>query len=174
MTQEARTAPSTGSPKQRITIERAYAASIDDVWDMWTTKEGIESWWGPDGFSVEVRSIDLRPGGQLRYAMTATAPQQVEFMRRAGMPLTTESTITYTEVAPKRRLAYEHLVDFVPGVGAYSVSTLVTLHPTTGGARMVLTLDPMHDEDWTRRAVMGWESQLGKLAKVLDGSSNAV
>jgi hypothetical protein len=32
---------------------------------------------------------------------------------------------------------------------------------------MVLTLDPMHDETWTQRAVMGWESELGKLAKVL-------
>lgn len=169
MTQDARTAPSTGAPKQGITIERTYAASIDDVWELWTTKEGIESWWGPDGFSVEVRSIDLRPGGQLRYAMTATAPPQIEFMKRAGMPLTTESTITYIEVAPKRRLAYEHLVDFVPGVGPYSVSTVVELHPTAGGVKMVLRLDPMHDEEWTKRAVMGWESELGKLAKVLEG-----
>jgi uncharacterized protein YndB with AHSA1/START domain len=172
MTPDARTVLSTGTSQQRITIERTYAASIDDAWEMWTTKEGIESWWGPDGFSVEVRSIDLRPGGQLRYAMTATAPPQVEFMKRAGMPLTTESTLTYTEVAPKRRLAYEHLVDFVPGVGAYSVSTLVQLFPTSGGVRMVLTLDPMHTEEWTSRAVMGWESQLGKLAKTLDGRAD--
>jgi hypothetical protein len=32
---------------------------------------------------------------------------------------------------------------------------------------MVLMLDAMHDEQWTRMAVMGWESQLGKLAKLL-------
>jgi hypothetical protein len=25
----------------------------------------------------------------------------------------------------------------------------------------------MHDENWTRMAVMGWESELGKLARVL-------
>ena len=32
----------------RITIERTYRASVEDVWDLWTTKEGIESWWGPE------------------------------------------------------------------------------------------------------------------------------
>ncbi len=35
--------------KRGITLERTYKASLQDVWDMWTTKEGIESWWGPDG-----------------------------------------------------------------------------------------------------------------------------
>jgi len=33
--------------------------------------------------------------------------------------------------------------------------------------RMVLTLDPMHSDEWTQRAVMGMESQLGKLARVM-------
>jgi hypothetical protein len=32
---------------------------------------------------------------------------------------------------------------------------------------MVLTFDAMHDETWTQRSVMGRESELGKLAKVL-------
>jgi len=30
-----------------------------------------------------------------------------------------------------------------------------------------LTLDPMHSDEWTQRAVMGHESQLGKLARLL-------
>jgi hypothetical protein len=33
--------------------------------------------------------------------------------------------------------------------------------------RVVLTIDAMHDEHWTKMAVMGWESELGKLAKLL-------
>jgi hypothetical protein len=27
---------------------------------------------------------------------------------------------------------------------------------------------PLHDERWTHRAVMGWESELGKATKVLE------
>jgi len=153
------------SAARRIKIERTYEASIDDVWALWTTKEGIESWWGPDGFSVQVRDLDLRPGGQLQYAMTATAPAQMEFMKKAGMPLTTEARLTYTEVVAKRRLAYVHLADFVPGVKPYDVATVLELYVDLRSVRMVLTFDAMHDEQWTRMAVMGWESQLGKFAK---------
>src|SRR4030081_1824748 len=101
------------NPKRRITIERTFQAPIADVWDLWTTKEGIESWWGPDGFEVKIRKLDLRPGGELLYAMTAIALPQIQFMKKAGMPLTTEARITYTEIVAQRRLAYIHLADFI-------------------------------------------------------------
>ncbi len=159
---------STATAKRRITIERTYKAPIEDVWELWTTKDGIESWWGPEGFTVKVHKLDLRPGGELRYAMIATDPAMVEFMKKSGMPTTHEARCTYTEVTPFSRLAYDNLVDFVPGAEPYSTATVVELYATEQGARMVLTLDAMHDEEWTKRAVMGWESQLGKLAKVLE------
>jgi uncharacterized protein YndB with AHSA1/START domain len=153
--------------QRRITLERTYKASPQDIWDMWTTKDGIESWWGPDGFSVKVRKLDLRPGGELHYAMTATADPQIEFMKKAGMKLTTEAKLTYTEVSPPRRLAYIHLADFIPGVEPYGVAHLVELTPMGDSVRMALTFDAMHDEEWTNRAKMGWEMELGKLAKAL-------
>ncbi len=153
--------------KRRITIERTYDADVQDVWDLWTTKDGIESWWGPDGFSVKVHKLDLRPGGDLLYAMTANAPEQIAFMKNAGMPLTTEARITYTEIVARRRLAYVHLADFIPGVKPYDVLHVVELHPSGQSVRMVLTFDAMHDEEWTQRAAMGWENELGKLAKTL-------
>jgi uncharacterized protein YndB with AHSA1/START domain len=155
--------------RRRITLERVYQASSEDVWDLWTTKEGIESWWGPDGFSTKVLNLDLRVGGELRYAMTATAPAQVEFMKNAGMPLTNEGRITYTEVVNLGRLGYLHLADFIPGVEPYDVATLVEFHSNGSSVHMVLTFDAMHDEEWTKRAVMGQESQLGKLEKVIAG-----
>lgn len=155
----------------RIVIERSYEAPIEDVWELWTTRNGIESWWGPDGFRVQVRKIDLRPGGELLYAMTATAPAQIAFMENAGMPLTTEARVTYTEVAPPRRLKYLHLADFIPGVEPYDVATTIELHDDGAGVRMVLTFDAMHDDEWTQRARMGWESELGKLATLIEERS---
>jgi hypothetical protein len=115
------TEPSAGAARRRITLERTYQAPVEDVWELWTTKEGIESWWGPDGFAVKVRKLDLRPGGELLYAMTAIAPAQVAFMKQAGMPLTTEAQITYAEILAPRRLAYTHRADFIPGVEPYDV-----------------------------------------------------
>ncbi len=153
----------------KIVIERTYEASIEDVWELWTTKEGIESWWGPEGFSVKVYELDLRAGGQMVYAMTAVDPPQVEFMKKAGMPLTTEARLTYTEIVPGKMIAYTHRADFIPGVAPYDASTKVEFFAAGGNVRMVLTLDPMHSEEWTQRAVMGMESQRGKLGRVIGG-----
>src|SRR6185369_12585987 len=74
------------SQRRTITLERTFTAPVEDVWELWTTREGIESWWGPDGFTVKVRKLDLRVGGELLYDMIATAPEQIEFMKKAGMP----------------------------------------------------------------------------------------
>lgn len=161
------------APKQ-TTLERVYTASLRDVWELWTTKEGIESWWGPGGFAVTVRKLDLRPGGEVLYDMTAVNPPQVEFMRKAGMPITTECRLTYTEVIPEKRLAYLHRADFIPGVEPYDVAHVVELHPAgKGQVRMTLTIDSMHDEEWTQRAVSGWDSEIGQLGAVLSSRSQS-
>ena len=158
---------STPADRPALSIERSYPADLASVWALWTTREGIESWWGPQGFSVVVNAIDLRAGGQLLYTMTATAPKQITFMRQAGMPLATETRITYTEVTPMSRLAYTTRADFVPGLEPYDVATLVELEAVGASVRMMLRFDPMHDDDWTRRARMGHEGQLGKLDALL-------
>jgi uncharacterized protein YndB with AHSA1/START domain len=158
---------SNSSSDRKIVIERTYVASIEDVWELWTTKEGIESWWGPEGFSVHVHELDLRAGGEMRYAMTAVDPAQVKFMKQGGMLLTTEAKLTYTEIVPEKSIAYIHLADFIPGVEPYDVGNKVEFFAQAEEVRMVLTLDPMHSDEWTQRAVMGMESQLGKLARVI-------
>jgi hypothetical protein len=88
-------------------------------------------------------------------------------MKRSGMPTTTECQVRYTEVVENLRLGYVHLADFIPGVEPYDVATLVELHQTSKSVRMVLTFDAMHDEQWTKRAVMGWDSELSKLENAL-------
>ena len=100
--------------------------------------------------------------------MIATAPEQIEFLKKAGMPVTNEHRLSFTEVVPLKRLAFGHLADFIPGVRPYEVATTVEFDTGPQGVRMVLTLDAMHDEHWTQMAVMGWESELDKLAKLLN------
>jgi hypothetical protein len=47
------------------------------------------------------------------------------------------------------------------------VTHSVEFHDTPDGVRMVLTFDAMHADEWTARATMGWESELGKLGVAL-------
>ena len=63
--------------RRMITIERTFNAAIEDVWALWTTADGIESWWGPEGFRVKVRKLELRAGGALHYDMIAAGPDQI-------------------------------------------------------------------------------------------------
>ena len=156
---------------QRFTMTRRFRASLADLWALWTTAKGIESWWGPPGFAVTVQSIDLRTGGQLRYTMTAHQPDMVAFMQANGMPVETRAVITYAEVTPMMRLAYAHLVDFVPGVAPYSTALAVDFQALGDQAEMRLTFQRMHDDTWSERQRMGWELELGKLAAVLGSAS---
>ncbi|MFE0017800.1 SRPBCC domain-containing protein [Mesorhizobium sp. NPDC059054] len=153
--------------RAQFSVRRSYAASIEAAWALWTTKSGIESWWGPEGFEVKVVSLDLRPGGALVYLMTAVAPEQVAFMKQAGMPLTSECKVTYTEISPPNRLAYNTLTDFVPNVAPYETATVVELEATTDGVKLTVTFDAMHDDIWTERKRAGHESQLRKLDALL-------
>ena len=153
--------------RRMITIERTFNAAIEDVWALWTTADGIESWWGPEGFRVKVRTLELRPGGALHYDMIAIGPDQIAFMKKAGMPLSQLTRATYKEVKPHARLAFDCVVDFVPGVEPYETATVVELAARGVDTHLVLTIEAMHDERWTQMAVMGWESELGKLAQTL-------
>src|SRR6266581_369348 len=100
--------------RPKLTLERTFHASPEEVWELWTTKEGIEAWMGPDGFSVAVSELDVRPGGRFTYAMSAVAPEQVQFMATTGMPRVSVSRGRYVEVAPPRLLVYRDLVGFIP------------------------------------------------------------
>jgi uncharacterized protein YndB with AHSA1/START domain len=153
--------------RPKLAIERTFQASPEEVWELWTTKGGIESWWGPEGFSVAVRDLDLRPGGDLLYAMSAVRAEEIEYMVKSGMPITTEHRLTFTEVDPPRRLAYRDMADFIPGVEPYEVQTAIDFEPVPDGVRVVLTFDRMHDDRWTEMAKLGRESELDRLDRVL-------
>ena len=153
--------------ERAITIERTYKADIADVWALWTTKEGFESWWGPEGFRVDVHTLEARVGGALRYDMTAVAPQQIEAMRRMGQAVSHDTRGTFTELRPRERLVLTHIIDFLPGVTPYESTIIAEFFPAGDRVRMVVTLHPMHDEMFTRMQVQGFTSQLTKLDKRL-------
>ena len=154
--------------KKRISLKRSFLAPLDLVWDMWTTKEGIESWWGPPGFEVIVNQLELRVGGALEYVMSAVGAEQIAFMKQANQPLSMTLKARYTLVNPKRVAAWMNLADFIPDVEPYEVETRLELTPEgRATTRVDLHLDAMHNEFYTQMAQQGWEAELGKLDEVI-------
>src|SRR5256712_12433640 len=89
-------------------------------------------------------------------------------MKGAGMPLTTEARKTFTEVLPPQRLAYRSRIDFVPGVDPYQELTVVDLTPSGDSVRVAMMMEPLHDEVWTQRLVMGRNNELDNLGRIID------
>ncbi len=158
------------SPKG-FTIERTFKASPERLWTLWTTKEGVESWWGPEGFTTKVHAIDPRPGGAFDFEMTATGPEQVKAMRDMGMSLSSRTKSMYVEVVKPRRLVLKTQVDFVPNVDPYEMTSDVKFVKVRGGTKLVFTSTKMHSEEWGELARQGQMSQLDKLAALLGDAS---
>jgi uncharacterized protein YndB with AHSA1/START domain len=147
-----------------MVIERTYHADPEDLWDLWTTKEGFESWWGPEGFRADVHLIEARPDGALHYDMVADTPQMVETMTRMGQPSSTACRGAFSEFKPHERLALTQIIDFLPGVAPYDSVMRVDFYKVVDGrVRMVVELSHMHDEQFTQMQRMGFTSQLTKL-----------
>ena len=149
--------------KARVVIERIYRAQVGELWDLWTTKAGFESWWGPIGFRVEVHAMEPRPGGAFHYDMIADAPEQVAGMKQMGRPVSHETHGKFSEFKKHERLVLTHVIDFLPGIKPYESTITVEFFATGGSTRMVVTLDPMHDENFSKMQTMGFTSQLSKL-----------
>lgn len=132
-------------------LVRSYDAPAELIWELLTTAVGLDEWFAPGRFETRVTELDLRPGGRLRYTMTAISPEQVEFMRNTGNPLSAEVRQTFIEVAAPTRLAYLSLIDFVPGHEPYEHLTTIDIEPAGDRTNVVVTIDALHDEDWTQQ-----------------------
>lgn len=146
-----------------IVIERTYRATLSDVWDLWTTKDGFESWWGPQGFRADVHAIDARVGGELRYDMVADTPEMKAAMKKMGQPEKHATHSHFTELRPRERLVLTNVIDFLPGVAAYESDIAVDFSVQGDRVRMVVTLEGMHSEQFTKMQEEGFTSQLTKL-----------
>lgn len=146
-----------------VVIQRTYRATVEDLWALWTTKSGFESWWGPEGFRVEVHALEARVGGALDYDMIADAPEAIAAMENMGQPVSHGTHGKFAEFQPHARLALVHVIDFVSGMEPYESRIEVDFSVEGEWARMVVTLHPHLDPHWTKMAVEGFTSQLTKL-----------
>ena len=150
---------------EKVVIERTYRAGIKDVWDLWTTKDGFESWWGPQGFRAEVHALEARAGGELRYEMIADTPEMVATMKEMNQPTRTSVRSRFTEVKRHERLVITNVIDFLPGVESYEANIVVDFASQGDSVRMVVTLDAMHSDEFSKMQQEGFTSQLTKLDK---------
>lgn len=149
--------------RQPVVIERTYRATVEELWSLWTTKEGFESWWGPEEFRVEVHKIEARQGGALQYDMIADTPTAVKAMTDMGHQPMHKTRGWFAEYTPMTRLVLTHVIDFLPGLKPFESTMSVDFIPAGDRVRMVTTLQPMPYPEISKMQGIGYTSQLAKL-----------
>ena len=151
------------SKQPPVVIERSYRATQEEVWALWTSKEGFESWWGPEGFRADVHTLEAKLHGTLHYDMVADSPEMIATMEKLGRPRSHETHSRFSVFEPFGRLALTSSIDFLPGVEPYENTISVELIASGPTVRMVVTLEAMHSEEFSKMSNEGFTSQLRKL-----------
>ncbi len=95
----------------QIMITRQFDAPRHLVYRAWTTPDLIRRWWAGDRGTVISAEVDLRPGGQWRYVMTANAGFEVAFHGE------------YQEIIPDERIVCTEVFEGAPEAAAVSTAT---------------------------------------------------
>jgi uncharacterized protein YndB with AHSA1/START domain len=143
---------------QYIEITRIFDAPRALVFRAFTDPDQLAQWFGPTGCWVPRESVevDARPGGHLRFVMTAP-------------DVRSPVDATFTEVAENELLAAEMMADGVPGVaGPLRVHLRLEFHDEGHGkTRLELRQGPFTDGQLGTDTRSGWESSFTKLDALL-------
>jgi uncharacterized protein YndB with AHSA1/START domain len=118
-------------PADAVVIERSFDAPVNLIWQMWTVPEHFKAWYGPDGSTIPVAKMDVRPGGKRLVCMEVATPDGPVQMWFSG---------EYREVVENERLVYTEAVSDQNGdVLSPSDSGATQGHPTTTEVRVELS-----------------------------------
>ena len=135
-------------------LTRTFQASRERVFAAFTETEALVKWWGPEGFTLPLAEIDLRPGGAYRFHMQSA---EGDIYKLSG---------TVREVQEPERLVYTWT--WAEGEMA-GIETLVTLEFRESGdaTELVLTHEMFPSAEQRDRHDGGWSSSFGRLQRLL-------
>jgi uncharacterized protein YndB with AHSA1/START domain len=128
--------------QQAVIVERSFDAPVELVWLMWTDPQHFAAWYGPEGVTVTVAKMEVRPGGTRLFCMAMQTPNGPMEMWFVG---------EYREVVENARLVYtEALSDEFGNVSTPAHAGAPAGHQTTtevsveleeiaGGTKMLMT-----------------------------------
>lgn len=82
--------------EREFIITRTLNAPPALVWQVWSDPVHLAKWWGPNGFTNTIVSLDLRTGGEWLYTMHG--PDGTDYPNWMG----------FKEVVAQERIAYDH------------------------------------------------------------------
>jgi uncharacterized protein YndB with AHSA1/START domain len=81
---------------RELRISRLLNAPRELVWEVFTTPEHIRNWWGPDGFTNTIETLDVTPSGIWKFIMHG--PDGKNYPNKS----------IYREVLKPERIVFDH------------------------------------------------------------------
>ena len=82
---------------RELRLSRKLDAPVDLVWEVCTQPEHVAQWWGPDGFTNTIQTMEVKPGGT--WNMVMHGPDGTDFPAKQ----------VFREVVPGRKLVFENV-----------------------------------------------------------------
>ena len=113
-----------GFAGRELLITRLLNAPRELVWEVWTNPDHIKNWWGPNGFTNTIFTMDVQPGGTWEFIMhgpdgtdyknknifkVVTKPEKIIFEHISAPKHVT--TVTFTEQDNKTLLTWHMLFE---------------------------------------------------------------
>jgi uncharacterized protein YndB with AHSA1/START domain len=157
---------------EAVTIERIVDAPVDLVWQMWTDAEHFTAWYGPEGATVPVATMDVRVGGKRLVCMEMPSP---------GGPMRMWFAGEYREVIRNRRLVYTEFMsdeegnpappsgEGMPDGHPLTTEVQVDLEDVSGRTRIRMTHAGIPGDS---AGAAGWASAFDRLMALVNGRSD--
>jgi len=116
---------------REIVITRVVDAPRALVFEAWTDPVQLPVWFGPEGFAIETKEIDIRPGGQWRFDMIA--PNGTRYDNRMTFLRLEAPALIEVDHGPDRDedpSAFRMLLTFDEQANGKTIVTLRQMHPT--------------------------------------------
>ena len=81
---------------RELHVTKLLNASVESVWEVWINPEHIANWWGPNGFTNTIHTMDLTAGGEWR--LTMHGPDGKNFPNKS----------IFVEIVPVKKIAFQH------------------------------------------------------------------
>jgi uncharacterized protein YndB with AHSA1/START domain len=82
---------------RELILTRTVDAPIELVWEVWTDPEHLANWWGPNGFTNTIKTMDMRPGGE--WDLVMHGPDGTDYKNYS----------IFREVIRHKKIVYEHI-----------------------------------------------------------------
>jgi len=127
--------------EREIVLSRVIKAKRENVFAAWADPNHLPRWFGPAGFKIETKEIDIRVGGAWRFDMLA--PNGQRFPNR----------MYFRRIEPPRLIEIDHGSDMDDDPARFR--TTITFDEQ-GNGKTVITLRQLHPTKAQRDAKIGF------------------